>query len=334
VQYFIFPIKKPCYNQIARSTNKGKEFTMFTTHFGLFSGNLRKCSLGILAALVFALLFSVQNMPHVSAASSACINCSVVVQYVHQNFLANTQSYYTDLNNQYLNNNPSARVIVTDNYTPLGDTEETGPDLNNVGVWYHNGHWAIFNENHAPMPTDAAFNVYAIIGTGPTFVQTATAANSAYDYTDIDNALTNNQPNAKVFVTQNWNPNGTLSGQYDNHPLGVWYHNGKWSIFNEDGTAIPANASFNVVVQPNTLSSLFVQTATAANSFGDVTCMNNSSINFNQSAAVFVTPNWDLGSVYVPYTLTVEFHADINEWCINNIAASAIPLGAAFNVFS
>lgn len=307
---------------------------MFTTHFTHFLRHLRKPGFCILVALLFACFGTIQGVPHASAASSSC-NCPVVIQYIHETFFDNTQSYYTDLNHTYLNNNPSARIIVTDDYTPSGDTEETTGDPNNVGVWYHNGHWAIFNENHAPMPFLASFNVYAIISAGPSFVQTAAAANSASDYTDIDNSLTNNQPDAKLFVTQNWNPNGTLFGQYDDHPLGVWYHSGKWSIFNEDGTPIPTNASFNVVVQPSNLGSLFVQTATSANTFGDATCMNDPSINGNPSGAiVFVTPNWDLGSVYAPYTLAVEYHANLNEWCINNIAAANIPIGAAFNVFS
>jgi hypothetical protein len=102
------------------------------------------------------------------------------------------------------------------------------------------------------MPVNAAFNVFvpaASPGVG-IFVHTATAGNSTYDYTKIDNALTNGNPNAIVFVTPNWNPGG-VGGTYDNHPIGVFYDGNKWAIFNQDLTAIPVNAAFNVYVFSN-----------------------------------------------------------------------------------
>ena len=55
-------------------------------------------------------------------------------------------------------------------------------------------------------------------------------------YTMIDNALTNDNPNAIVVVTPNYNPGG-VGGTYDNHPIGVWYDGSKWAIFNQDITA-------------------------------------------------------------------------------------------------
>ncbi|MBU1877357.1 MAG: hypothetical protein KJ734_00240, partial [Chloroflexi bacterium] len=43
---------------------------------------------------------------------------------------------------------------------------------------------------------------------GARFVHTTTAANTSGNYTYIDHPLTNNNPNAIVLVTQNWNPGG------------------------------------------------------------------------------------------------------------------------------
>jgi hypothetical protein len=49
-------------------------------------------------------------------------------------------------------------------------------------------------------------------------------------------------------VSQNFNPNGANSGTYNNHNIGVVYVDSAWAIYNQDGTAIPAGASFNVLV--------------------------------------------------------------------------------------
>ena len=87
-------------------------------------------------------------------------------------------------------------------------------------------------------------------GLGTKFVHKATAANIILNWTDINNPLTNNNPNAIVLVTPNWNPDGGSDGVYDNASIGVWYDysNNKWSIFNQDKSAMPVNASFNVLI--------------------------------------------------------------------------------------
>jgi hypothetical protein len=75
---------------------------------------------------------------------------------------------------------------------------------------------------------------------GVRFVHTATAANITGNWTYIDHPLTNENPNAIVLATQNWNPGGAV-GTYNNHPIGVWYASGakKWAVFNQDLAAIP-----------------------------------------------------------------------------------------------
>jgi hypothetical protein len=84
---------------------------------------------------------------------------------------------------------------------------------------------------------------------GAQFVHTATAANINSNWTEIDHPLTNDDPNAIVFVTQNWNP-GDSSGQYNDHSIGVWYRSstGRWAIFNQDIASMPEGADFNVIV--------------------------------------------------------------------------------------
>ncbi|MCS6805580.1 MAG: hypothetical protein NZ823_10625, partial [Blastocatellia bacterium] len=79
---------------------------------------------------------------------------------------------------------------------------------------------------------------------------TATSANTTGNWTALNHPLTNGVPPAFVFITDNWNPGG-VGGTYNNHNTGVWYAGAgtnKWAIFNQDLAAMPANASFNVLV--------------------------------------------------------------------------------------
>jgi hypothetical protein len=66
--------------------------------------------------------------------------------------------------------------------------------------------------------------------------------------TFINIAAINGHPEAKLQVTQNWNP-GAGAGVYNNHNIGVYYIGGstqRWAIFNQDHAAMTPNASFNV----------------------------------------------------------------------------------------
>lgn len=80
------------------------------------------------------------------------------------------------------------------------------------------------------------------------FIHTATVANKlSNNGTDIDNPLSNGDPDCFLFVTQKLNPSGAV---YNNSPIGVYYNTGrkKWEIFNQSNSAIPNNAQFNVLV--------------------------------------------------------------------------------------
>ena len=81
------------------------------------------------------------------------------------------------------------------------------------------------------------------------FIHRATAESISSNSTYLDNRLINDNPDAILSVTQNWNPEGG-DGVYNAHPVGVWYDDpaGRWAIFNEDRASMPEGAAFNVVV--------------------------------------------------------------------------------------
>jgi hypothetical protein len=123
-----------------------------------------------------------------------------------------------------------------------------------IGVFYYGAveKWAVFNQDDtSSMPVGAAFNVVIPEIDSRVFIHRATAGNTDGHRTYINHSLTNKNPHAFVFVTQNWNPGGK-GGTYNDHPIGVYYNHvaEKWAIFNQDHvSSMPEGASFNILVR-------------------------------------------------------------------------------------
>jgi len=160
--------------------------------------------------------------------------------FMHQAASNTISGHITTIDHPKTNNNPNAVLFVTQNYAT------SGPYNNNpIGVYYGNGKWKIYNQNKEKMPVNAKFNVF--IGSKNSFVHTASANNmQGAHVTKINNDLTNGNPDALIFISQYW------TAVYNNHPVGLWYSGGKWTIYNEDRVKMPTSAKFNVMVaQPN-----------------------------------------------------------------------------------
>lgn len=259
----------------------------------------------------------------------------IAAKFVHTASAGNTSSNHTNINNSLTNGNPNSLVFITANWNPGG----SGGTYDNAatGVWYNTSKskWSIFNQNISAMPISASFNVL-IPGPGtPSFVHTATAGNTIDNYTDINNPLTNNNPNAIVFVTPNWNPGGA-GGTYDNSAIGVWYNasTNRWSIYNQNLSAMPLNASFNVMIL-SAGGRTFVHTADGGNIQSNYTYIDRNSANNHPNALVFVTANWNPGGVGGTYNTSpigVWYDNAERKWSIFNQDFSAMPANASFNV--
>lgn len=301
--------------------------------------------LPIVAALSLTLLFAAHSSPSASAHTlqpqqphSGC--CAVV--YTHIATATNTTANWTELDNKDTNNNPKAFVIVTPNRSSSpGHVVDNHP----VGVWYDGmaGKWAIFNQDRAAMPVGAAFNVYAIqaFSSGgnqsAALLLVASSSNSKGNWSYIDSPVTNNNPNAFVNVTLDWNPGG-VGGVYDAHALGTWYDASakKWAIFNEGSMdAIPAGASFNLLLDTSIIHGTILQTATTANTVGDHSTIDNALTNNNANAIVFATSNFNpqgQGGIYDNHNIGVFYNN--GKWSIFNEDGAAMPVGAAFDVLT
>jgi hypothetical protein len=259
---------------------------------------------------------------------------SLGVQFVHVATAANIYaSYTTVIDHPLTNGNPNAIILVTPNWNPGGAGGINDPHP--IGVIYSSGKWAIFNQDSAAMPVGAAFNVIIPTAGAGVFVHTVTTSNVSGNSTDMDNPLTNANPNAFVIVTPNYNPGGACGCVGANFPIGVLYdafHN-KWGIFTQNGAAMPLNAAFNVFVLPAGVG-VFVHTATVANINGAVTVIDNPLTNGNPNALVFVTQNWNPGGglTGTDDNHSIEVYYDGIQLAIFNQDGAAMPVNAAFNV--
>ena len=82
---------------------------------------------------------------------------------------------------------------------------------------------------------------------------------------------------------------------YDNHPIGVWYNGSKWAIFNQDLTAMPVNAAFNVFVLTGGCGRLCSHGDSGQQQLATTPRIDNPLTNGNPNAIVFVTPNCNPG---------------------------------------
>jgi len=110
------------------------------------------------------------------------------------------------------------------------------------------GYWSIFNEGGDAMPSGANFNVIGYSSGSSVYVHYAISAlNITGDFTTLDHPLLNDNPDALIQVTQNWN-GYDVGGVYNNHPIAVQYIGTRWVIGNADGAAMPNHAAFNVYI--------------------------------------------------------------------------------------
>jgi hypothetical protein len=175
-----------------------------------------------------------------------------------------------------------------------------------------------------PIPAGASYNVkvYAAPASG-VFTWTAVPSSISGHITTISNPATDSNPSAVLLVTPVYNSTAV----YDNHPIGVWYSAGHWTIFNQDLQNMPANASFNVVTAIGTGGSVFTQTATSCSC--NWTTLNNSVLNGRPNAILITTPIYGGTAKYVNQNIGAWY--DGAHWTIfhqRNSGSSATPMAA------
>ncbi len=252
------------------------------------------------------------------------------VHFVHVASTDNIYANWTYLDHPLLNDNPGAVFLATQNFNPKGLSGTYNAKA--IGVWYDDSKskWGIFNQDETAMPEKAAFNIHIPVEDSTVFVHEATASNTAGNRTLIDNPMTNYNPKASVFVTQNWNPPGS-TGIHNDHVVGVSYstHSEQWSVFNQDGAAMPVGASFNILVASADETTI-VHVATTGNTAGNVTTIDDPRIDNNHNALLTATQNWAPNEVYNAHPFGVYY--SYGKWRLFNQDGEDMPENAAFNI--
>lgn len=137
-----------------------------------------------------------------------------------------------------LNGNPRAIIIVE------YDAAVRAANPHPVGVWYDGSRWALFNQDRAAMPAGLTFDLTWKNEDDKAFVFRSNKGRN-----QLDHPLLNNQPEARFYVSQVWNPGGA-GGVYNNAEISVQYNRqtNKWQIVNTTGTPLPAGSAFNVLI--------------------------------------------------------------------------------------
>jgi len=313
--------ERPQYATLAMQTQGEDKMNANTT------STRRNIVTRALGALALLCLCSLSATPQADASTV----------YIQTATSANTISNWTDLSLK--DSNPNSIYFVTPNWNPPGywGTYENHP----IGVWFDaaRSDWAIFNQDYAPMALGESFNVFTRPAASNVYTHVATASNSSGDSTYLDNVYTNNNPYALIWVTPNYNPGGK-GGVYNNHNIGVWYDSSrcKWAIFNQDGSAIPNGAAFNIVNESAAYAPhYFVQTANSSNISGDSMFLNVSTINGANGHSVLVTPVFNPNGlswgVYENHAIGVWYDSANGRYAIFNQDGSPMTPGVSFNIW-
>ncbi len=259
--------------------------------------------------------------------------------FEHVTTASSTIGNYTVLDHPQLNGNPNAVVNVIHRF-PSG----SGQYFNHVlGVWYSPSRqrWTIYmNESGTTMPDGYHFNVLVQANKETSFVLKATASNikpAPNDYVVvIDHPLLNNNPNAMVYAMHNWNPPGISSNVIDNHPLGVLYFSGRWTVYHTDFQPIPLNAAYNIFVTYPKANAYSVE-VDDQNSTASTLHLNHSQLNSHADAVFFAIENFTPSESIVGYTYGYPTYAAYDSgsgvWNILRVGGPNYNDNQAYNVF-
>ena len=75
--------------------------------------------------------------------------------FMHSAAAANIERHVTTIDHPSLNDRAGAKFLITQNYGTAGPYND-----HPVGIYFAAGRWRIFNQDFAPMPAGARFNVY------------------------------------------------------------------------------------------------------------------------------------------------------------------------------
>ncbi len=151
------------------------------------------------------------------------------------------------------------------------------------------------------------------------FVHVATADNITASWTHINHPDLDGNPGANVLFSQRYN------GVTNNHPTGMWYDGGRWTIFNEDGSPMPEGIEFNIYIPGD--SEVAVHVANSSNTSGSDTQLSG----YTDLDYLFYNTYYNPHSVYNPHVYGNDYMLSGNRVLFTETEVD-IPNNAGFLV--
>ena len=158
-----------------------------------------------------------------------------------------------------------------------------------------------------------------------------TATNTISSKSTIDLPGLSNNPNAIIVATLIGDP-ATLNP----HPIGAWYYNGKWNIFNTNHANMPTGLKFKLQVFLKPDFNHFLHIVTKVNLVGEGSEIDNPSLNNNPNAQVKIlqnhAPDNRTGFALNKYEAKAGYNSASGKWYIANVNGNSLNPNTAYNV--
>jgi hypothetical protein len=253
--------------------------------------------------------------------------------FVHTASAGNIAGDASFIDHPALNNNPNAKLIVTHSWNPPGSTGVFNEQFTGLFYSASENKWSVYNESGNAMIVGSSYNIYIGQGSDVNLHIADLANQGAVDsYTVLNHPDLNGNPNAHLFITTYYNPNGLRN----NHPYGVWYdvNTDRWIIYAEDFATIPLNSAFFYAVQPEIAQTL-THTADSGNTTANWTEIDHTLLNNNPNAIVLITHNWGLSgassNVIMDKAVGV-YYFNNSRWAIFTEDTSNMPLDIEYDI--
>lgn len=184
------------------------------------------------------------------------------------------------------------------------------------------------------MKVGVSLVLFVVLTVSTTFAQeitfTTTKTNVVASKATIDMPALANNLNAIIVAT----PLGDTE-RLNPHPLGAWYYNDKWNIFNTDHANMPSGLKFKVEVFPKPDANHFKHVITKLN-IGDMgSYIDNPTLNNNPKATFKFFQNHApdyRASPLNKFPAKAEYDASAGKWYIANVGGEALLPNTAYNI--
>lgn len=119
------------------------------------------------------------------------------------------------------------------------------------------------------------------------------------------------------------------------HPIGAWYYNGKWNIFNTNHANLATGLTFKVQVFLKPDANHFLHQVTRENLIGDGSYIDNPALNNNPNALVRIFQNHssdNRSASLNKYEAKAEYNPTLGKWYIKNVNGESLYPNTAYNV--